>query len=232
MVTTRRSSSISSVFEQGSANGGISLLERPIAKEETIESTVQTKPSQIGLTVEQVEEAKERRKNLDKLLNYDRYSEQMNAAVSPAPVAVPETPAKSILPEKKVEQAVAAPTSASLSEEDIRPTSTTMQFGEDIEGIREEMKMEREEEKTSYTLNSRGKLAIVLYSLVVAVILALIVINTGMLAKLSNVNEAKAQELNNTINQYQEVMTEIDSISNSDYIANVAQNELGMIKGN
>ena len=56
--------------------------------------------------------------------------------------------------------------------------------------------------------------------------------NTGMLAKLSSVNEAKVQELNSTISQYEAVMTEIDSISGSDYISSVAENELGMIKGN
>ena len=60
--------------------------------------------------------------------------------------------------------------------------------------------------------------------------MALIVLNTGVLAKLSNSNTAKAAALNETIAKYDAVQAQIESISDSDYIINVAENEYGMIK--
>lgn len=218
MVTTRRSTNVSnSVFEQRTT-GGVDVLERPapVAKEEAA--------AKVDFSEAQTQEAKARRKNLDRLLNYDRYSESMVAS-APAETIVKERPM--VREEVKVENK-----STALSEEDIRPTSTTMQFGDDIDGIREEMRTRTVEENVSYKLNGKGKFAIVLYSLVVTVILALIVMNTGMLSKLSNANQAKAQELNAVVAEYNTLMSEVDSISTSEHIANVAENQFGMVKGN
>ena len=84
------------------------------------------------LITEDLSEAKERRKNLDKLLNYDRYSEEVETVTEITDSA-----------------AVASPAPTSFSDEDIRPTSTTMQFGEDIDSIREEMNAAKSEEKSA-----------------------------------------------------------------------------------
>jgi ribosomal protein L2 len=132
MVTTRRSSNqVTNAFEQfATAGGNVMILERPASAEEVVAPVATAKPVKGGFTEEQLREAEERRKNLDRLLNYDRYSEQMSAAV------VTEEH-ETVSAEKVAEVEVA------LSDEDIKPTSTTMQFGEDIEGIREEMMMER-----------------------------------------------------------------------------------------
>ncbi len=216
MVTTRRSSNnVNSVFEPyATPTSDVAILERPI--EEEIVTKVESVQQPVIKDLN--EEAKERRKNLDRILNYDRYSEQMSAVVETfAPV----------IEEQKEEAPVFA-----LSDEDIRPTSTTMQFGEDIESIREEMKAEREEEKTDYRLNGKGKIAVVLYSLVITVILALIVMNTGMLSRLNEINAAKTAELSMAMSEYTAVMEEINAISDSNYIANVAENNYGMVKGN
>ena len=209
MVTTTRRAYESAVsgYEQRSSSGSVELLERPRSYEEFNHAPV---------FEDELAAAQERRRNLDKLLNYDRYSEVketetvIDSAVAPAPAV--ETTA--------------------FSDEDIRPTSTTMQFGEDIDSIREEMKAEQQEEKTSLRLNSKGKLVLVLYSLVVTVIMALIILNTGALAKLSSTTSAKVAELSEVMEKYSVLQTEIDTISGSDYIANVAENQLGMIKGN
>lgn len=216
MVTTRRSSNnVNSVFESyATPTSDVAILERPIEEELVTKVENVQQPAIKDLN----EEAKERRKNLDRILNYDRYSEQMSAVV--------ETLAP-VIEEQKEEAPVIA-----LSDEDIRPTSTTMQFGEDIESIREEMKMEREEEKTDYRLNGKGKIAVVLYSLVITVILALIVMNTGMLSRLNEINAAKTAELSMAMSKYSAVMEEINAISDSSYIANVAENNYGMVKGN
>ncbi len=208
MITTQRRAYETAVSgsAQRTSSGSVELLERPRTYEEYNHAPV---------IVDDLAAAQERRKNLDRLLNYDRYSEVTEA-------------------EPVIDSVVApAPTiESAFSDEDIRPTSTTMQFGEDIDSIREEMKAEQKEEKTSLRLNSKGKLVLVLYSLVITVIMALIVLNTGTLAKLSNVSSAKAAELSAVMNQYSVLQQEIDTISSSDYISNVAENQLGMIKGN
>ena len=199
MVTTRRSSDIVNTYDNGT-RGGVGLLERPSAY---------SAPAETAPKISETEsQAKERmQKNLDKLLNYDRYSEQ-----------------------QVVDQAV-APVDESFADEDIRPTSTTMQFGDDIDQIREEMHQAAVvEEHSTYRLNNKGKLVMVLYALAVTVILALIILNTGVLASLSDTASAKSAELNAAIEEYNAVQTQIENISSSDYIIDVAENDYGMIK--
>lgn len=209
MVTARRSNdNVNSSYEVHASKGGVDLLERPRTYNEY------TAPVASKSEVEYDAQKQRMQRNLDKLLNYDRYAEQQ--AEIEAEV-------------NNVKDAA----SSTLADEDIRPTSTTMQFGEDIDQIREDMKQSSTivvDESSSYRLNGKGKLAIILYSLAVTVILALIVLNTGVLAKLSNSNTVKAAALNETIAKYDAVQAQIDSISNSDYIVNVATNEYGMVK--
>lgn len=194
MVTTRRSTEQVSAYENGSANGGVQLLERPVAY---------TAPQQ----TETQDQAKERmQKNLDKLLNYDRYSEQ-------------EISQQTVKEEK------------SVADEDIRPTSTTMQFGEDIDQIREEMRMAGEKEEEVYKLNEKGRVVAILYSLAVTIILALIILNTGVLASLSNKSAQKAAELDKVVTEYNTIQTQIDHVSSNDYVSQWAEAN-GMVKGN
>lgn len=151
--------------------------------------------------------AKERmQRNLDKLLNYDRASEMIDTVEQP------------------VEEAVLA------SDEDIRPTSTTMQFGDDIDQIRKEMNVAKEQEKKSYKLNAKGKFVMVLYALAVTVMLALIVLNTNMLANLNTVSEQKSSELFDAQAQYSALLDDIDAISNNEYVIDIVENQYGMIK--
>ncbi len=146
--------------------------------------------------------------NLQKLLNYDRFNEE------------------------NMQQAVVEETVKDFADEDIRPTSTTMQFGDDnLEQIREEMRASVIVEDTNYRLNTKGKLAVMLYSLVVTVILALIVLNTGVLSRLSKTETAMVNNVNTKVAEYNTLMNEIDSISSPEYVIDAAQN-LGMHNGN
>jgi hypothetical protein len=205
MVTTRRANTnvTSSVLDRNTA-GGVDVLER-------------TKPAIQEFNSEReetVDEARARmRGNLDLLLNYDRYSETVvDDVVSPVVEKSPEMVAET----------------TSFQDEDIRPTSTTMQFGDaDADQIYNEMR--REEKAVGYKLNGKGKLVVVLYALAVTVILALIIINTGVLARLSGVKETKTAELNQRIEQFEQLSSDIENISGNDYVIEQAEN-LGMIK--
>lgn len=201
MVTTRRSSENVNTYDKSSSRGGVDLLERPASFSAPVNSALAQTDSQ--------SEAKERmQRNLDRLMNYDRYAEQQ----------------AEIQPEVDMVEDV-------LADEDIRPTSTTMQFGQDIDQIREEMSaIQDSEEEMGYHLNSKGRLAVILYSLAVTIILALIVLNTGVLASLSNVSNEKSAELSAAIERYDAVKSQIDDISSSDYIIDVAENQYGMVR--
>ena len=148
----------------------------------------------------------ERQANLDKLMNYDRY-----AAIQ----------------EEKAREAVALET-PTFSDEDIRPTSTTMQFGDDQ--TRRDMVKDSAVEQHSYHLNKSGKLVVALYALAVTVLLALIVLNTGVLAKLSATAQAKEMQLNETVARYATLQKEVEQLSDSNRIIDIAENDYGMVR--
>lgn len=210
MITTRRNGN--SIRESyGSTGSNVGVLDREMPSSYA-EYTTETTPQQ------DMDVARERmQENLQRLLNYDRYTEEVaSAQVVDAPVQ-----------QQELVQAV----SEEQAEEDIRPTSTTMQFGDaDLDQMYQEMNSAvSDEEDENYKLNGKGKLTIVLYSLVVAVIMALIVLNTGVLARLNATNQAKASELDALVNEYTLQQQQIESVSNNDYIIDQAQN-MGMVK--
>lgn len=199
MITMKRS-----VMEEETVNNGrnssVALLERP--------SRVENVTTEISAN-ETTEEARIRmQRNLNRLLNYDRVEEE-TAVV-----------------EEVVEQ---APAKATL-EEDIRPTSTTLQFGDGNDRqIIQDLRTEEVSDTKSYKLSSKGKFMVVLYSLIVSVILALIIVNTGVLASLDTSAAEKLEKLNTAQNEYTAVQDQIDSISGNDYVIDQAQGELGMV---
>ncbi len=116
-------------------------------------------------------------------------------------------------------------------DEDTRPTSTTMQFGvEGTDSVIEDLAKTRESEKNSYKLNAKGKVIVALYALAVMVILALIILNTGVLASLKRNNAALAEDVAAIAAEYDELLAEIDRVSSDEYVINVAENVYDMVK--
>ncbi|MBE5756843.1 MAG: hypothetical protein E7342_03480 [Clostridiales bacterium] len=145
--------------------------------------------------------------NLERLLNYDKYLEE----------AVEET-----VVVDKVEE-------YSPNDVDITPTDTTMQFGEmDSEIIRSELRIEAEEQAES--VKAKGKVYLIVYSVLVTVVLALIVLNTSILASISATNQAKQAEVDALQAQFLQLQEEYNTISSDDYVINIAQNEYNMVK--
>lgn len=202
MVTTRRSTEMTSNSFENASNRGGVDL---LERPQIVAQVQQTE-----IETNSISQAEKMQRNLYNLLNYDRFTEE----------------------NMQVQQVEATEEVVDVADEDIRPTSTTMQFGDDIDQIREEMKKSAEMEETSYRLNAKGKIAVILYSLVVTVILALIVLNTGILATFSAKENAVSASLNEKVMEYNQVMSNIQDISSPDYIINVAQNQYGMVNGN
>ena len=203
MITTRRSNGLSNTE---SARGGVDLLEREV--KDYGQAEVQR--------TESMDEAKARmQRNLDRLLNYDRYAEMEAEEKAAVIEAAPQA-------ETTVQE-------TAYSDEDIRPTTTTTQFIDGDPQIFNDAAQSKEDQKVKYKLNAKGKLVVVLYALVVTVILALIVLNTGVLRslatevdKLSATYEAKAAAI-------AEQQAAIDEISSAEHIIRIAEEELKMV---
>ncbi len=198
IVTKRSTEENNTAFVQGQARVG--LLERKPTSANEDYSACEN---------QDLSEAKARmQRNLDKIMNYDNE-------------AVLEEINKSEALEK--DTLVMGP-----KEDDITPTSTTMQFGDATDtDIRNEIKS-IPSEKTNSRIKS--KLAIVLYALCVTVVFALIVLNTGILSSLTDIQNEKAQELNELNQSYLNLSEEIDSISNDSHVLEVAKTEYNMIE--
>ena len=94
-----------------------------------------------------------------------------------------------------------------------------MQFGDvDADTMRAEMRTEQTTSTASFALSGKGKIALVLYSLAVVVIMALIVLNTGILSSLGKINQANAQTLNDKKAEYSALCEQIESISSDEYV--------------
>ena len=259
MITTRRSIGDSMVSEQRSVSGGIGLLERraeapaediftsiPTANAAPVTSYAATSAAAAPAPAapaysapeedvyelapekdETDEEARLRmQRNLNRLLNYDRVEEE------PAPAAV-ETVEAVAAPAAPVQEEVPFVETVAMEEEDIRPTSTTMQFGDgETDGVYNDMARTREEAKESYKLNAKGKIIVALYALAVTVILSLIIINTGVLASIKNGNNSLRAEISGLTAESEALAGRIETVSSDEYVINVAENEYNMIKGN
>lgn len=209
MVTTRRNDGEATVSTFKDA--GVKLLERnaPSNYDERVNSA-QTESAE--------DDGQRMRSNLDRLLNYDRYSAVVDTA---APVDVKTEEVKS----------EAAAETVAASDEDIRPTSTTMQFGDaDLDQMYKEMNRAEGDSHVGYKLNAKGKVVVAIYAAIVAIIFALIVLNTGVLTTLSRSNTVKAETLTQKAAEYSALVSEIERVSSAEHVIEVAENDFGMIK--
>ena len=202
MVTTRRSSEVLDTLERGNA---VDLLERSTPKsyvEYTTTSNAETKD---------LAEARERmRRNLDKIMGYDRVEEVVEQPVSQATEYVTEE-----------------------SDVDIEPSKTTLQFvSENLDEIYDEIRSHTESKVVKTTFTKKQKLIIALVAFTATVMLTLIMLNASLIASFAKLNSTKAANLSAKQVEYNSLMSEIDKVSSNDYIIDVAKNELGMIKGN
>ncbi len=110
---------------------------------------------------------------------------------------------------------------------DLMPTETTTQYRDNL--YREEQRVTAVEEKKPRTaLSARSKLMIMIYSIVVVVILALIIVNTSVLNTLDGEVAMREAELRNAMDVQQSIEDEIDYYTDSATIIDRAENELGM----
>ena len=208
MTTTIRTSR--SGLESETRSYGVDLLERRGADFSSVQPEITETDAQ---TRERM------RQNLERLMNFGReetaVAEETSAAVSVATAT------------EEVSDSSLSGGIVDMSDEDIRPTSTTMQFGNDgKETVFKDMAKQKEE--SAYKLNGKGKLVVALYAIAVVVVLALIILNTGVLSVLSRMNSAKAETLAQKQGEVAALYEQIEEVSSDEYVIRVAEEELHM----
>jgi len=208
MITMKRSLIEESYATEETVGTQTAVLERNSTRVRRFEDVM---PESDSVSVD--EERLRMQRNLNRLLNYDKVEEVSEVEEVVATEAVVDEVA--------------------TLDEDIRPTSTTLQFGDgNGEKLLQELNAsERVANKEKYALTSKGKLVVVLYSLVVAVLIALIAINTGVLAGLKTDYTASVEEANGLAARYEVLQDDIASISSNEYIIDQAENTLNMVRG-
>lgn len=253
MFTTRREGN-EGYAREATAGGGVGLLERaPVAENTAAYGEARTE------SVDEAKLRMQR--NLDKLLHYDEadysaaevsvpetekaeqvtevYDVQTALAYAAQVKAQQKLAEKQQAEEEAMQSQVYAEAPAPVIEQvpyeteesDIRPTSTTMQFGEgESDNVYNDLTKTRETTKNSYKLNAKGKIVVALYAVAVMVILALIVLNTGVLASLKSGNSALVENITELSGQYEELVDRIETVSSDDYVKDIAENVYNMIK--
>ena len=161
-------------------------------------------------------ELKERKSRcLDRLLNYEQYTVEKNNKEEKVSV------------EDTLDKMISDADGMQLTKDDLLPSSTTMQFenNEEIEDFEKDIDV-----SSSKSVKPIGKLLIVAYCALVSIIMALIIVNTGIINNLNDSATERRERVNDLQSEYERVMDEVDNVNSEDYIKNVAENEYDMVK--
>ena len=105
-----------------------------------------------------------------------------------------------------------------------------MQFEKENTEVYEDLRTKNHKKvEKSYKFNTKAKLLVAVYSLVVATILSLIVINSRMLKNLDNSIDNYSSQVSNLSQEYTAVMEELDNVMSDNTIIEKAL-EMGMEK--
>lgn len=164
--------------------------------------------------------------NLDKILHYERYRSDgapvATEAKSNATSAVEEyfrrgeTVQRPAAPELRE----SATTARAEESEDLRPTSTTMQFESAEENdLYEDLNYKKVSKKEeNFSISSKGKMLIAIYSAVVLLILSLIIINARMLKSLDGSLSTRSERVNELQKTYERVSDEYSAVMSDEAI--------------
>ena len=116
--------------------------------------------------------------------------------------------------------------------EDIMPSVTTMQFERENTEVYEDLRLKNKNKnkvEKNYKINTKAKLLVAVYSLVVATILSLIVINSRMLKNLDNSIDNYSSQVSSLSKEYSAVVDELNYVMSEETIIDKAV-QMGMEK--
>lgn len=114
--------------------------------------------------------------------------------------------------------------------DDSAPSATTMQFvSNEVANPFEDYHKKGEAVDKKYTINTKGKILIAVYALVVVTVFALIILNTRLLKSMNATSYAKEQQIAQLSEEVNELKSELNYVSSDEVIEEKAA-EKGMIK--
>lgn len=117
--------------------------------------------------------------------------------------------------------------------EDFMPSSTTLQFCKENSEIRQEVEKNQKTKKVTsekdYTFNTKAKILVAVYSLVLVTILSLILINSRLLKNLDSIIGNYSSQVTELNQEYNLVMEELEEAKSDEAIIEKAL-EMGMEK--
>ncbi|PWM76002.1 MAG: hypothetical protein DBX59_00205 [Bacillota bacterium] len=230
MITTRRETTVEEMA-RNEAKSRLGLLERTTARSFNEAYDLPTETDE--------EHSEHARENLDMILNYEKIMEEnkrREAEIAAEAQRIEETrrfaESEARAQERVRMAAVQVEEKPQVAEETlVTPSGTTMQFKTDNVGeLYNDLEKQQVKENQKFRLNAHGKLLAAIYAIVVVTILALIIINTSVLASIRNNNAEKAAMLAEKQAQYAKVLEEYNYVSSDDYVIKQATDEYGMVK--
>lgn len=123
-----------------------------------------------------------------------------------------------------------------VDKNDLLPTGTTMQFeGKNRKYIFEDEKTVKHtmlEDETSYKINTKSKILIAVYALVIVTIFSLIVLNTRLLKSMDENISSKQANIEMLTNQNNQLTKQFEYLSSDEVISNQAENVYNMVRFN
>ena len=121
--------------------------------------------------------------------------------------------------------------STTYAREDIMPSATTMQFSsEQDEDVYEEIKNDKIDEDKKYRINTKGKVLIAVYAIVIATIFSLIILNAKMLKNIDGTIENYSSQITELNERNDSLAKEYDHVRSNDVVISKAES-MGMKKG-
>ena len=128
-----------------------------------------------------------------------------------------------------------ASANSTINQIDLYPSTTTMQFAEkkDRRHVYEDFSdmdlSVDEEDESSYKINTKGKVMIAVYALVVLTIFALIIMNTRLIKNMNESISEQEMRIENLIEENQALQAQYEFVSSDEEVLRKAV-EMGMVR--
>ena len=128
-----------------------------------------------------------------------------------------------------------ASANSNINQIDLYPSTTTMQFAEkkDRRHVYEDFSdmdlSVDEEDESSYKINTKGKVMIAVYALVVLTIFALIIMNTRLIKNMNESISEQEMRIENLIEENQALQAQYEFVSSDEEVLRKAV-EMGMVR--
>jgi len=119
--------------------------------------------------------------------------------------------------------------SRKYGEDDLKPTVDTMKYASKSDIYENVSEKDQTDNKNSYSINTKGKILIAVYALVVITVFALIMLNSRMLKNMDSSIDGYNAKINGLTEQVETLNEELNYVKSDEVIISKAE-DMGMVK--